>query len=226
MSLIYMQKFENCIKLISDGCGWDEDGSVAWLGSKIRTADGGKPLVMAGVGDYNAVMFFTSAFDRVTEDCPPDQALDMLEKELTFTPETVRRVFGRCGFMRIFLAGWTAERGFLLAVGEFDPSKPDHGGKWRFDETGQLMNIASRDPSVFKLRDNPMNVTEETFDGFVMPFVDWNRNQLPTPVGGGVAHHACGGKIEVATITAGGVSIEVVHDYGDVVGRPITMEAA
>ncbi len=226
MSLIFIQKFENCIKVISDGCAWDEDGKVAWLGSKIRLAHGGKPVVMAGVGDQNAVMFFMAAFNRLTEDYPADQALDMLEKELTFSPETVKRIYGQCGFMRIFIAGWTVERGLFQAVGEFDPANPDHAGHWRFDETGQLMNIASRDPSIFKLRDNPMNVTEETFDGFVMPFVDWNRNQLPSPVGGGVAHHACGGKIEVATITADGVSVEVVHNYGDVIGRPIMMEAA
>ncbi|WP_374636813.1 hypothetical protein [Agrobacterium salinitolerans] len=226
MSLIYIQKFENCIKVISDGCGWDADGNVAWLGSKIRRAHGGKPLVMAGVGDQNAVMAFMAVFQRLTEDCPAEHALDLLEKELTFSPETVKRIYGQCGFVRIFIAGWTAERGLFLAVGEFDPSSPDQDSKWRFDETGQLMNIASRDLSVFRLRDNPMNVTEETFDGFVMPFVDWNRKQLPTPVGGGVAHYACGGKIEVATITADGVSVEVVHDYGDVIGRPITLEAA
>ncbi|MCZ7974104.1 hypothetical protein O9X80_06305 [Agrobacterium salinitolerans] len=226
MSLIYMQKFENCIKVISDGCAWDEDGNVAWLGSKIRLAHGGKPLVMAGVGDQNAVMVFASVFERLTEDLPLDRAIDLVEHELSAAPAMAQRIYGRCGFMRIFLAGWTVERGFFLAVGEFDPSKPDQVSKWRIDTTGQLMNIASRDPSVFKLRDNPMNVTEETFDGFVMPFVDWNRNQLATPAGGGVAHHACGGKIEVATITADGVSVDVVHDYGDVIGRPIMMEAA
>lgn len=226
MSLIYMHKFDTCIKVISDGCGWDEEGNVAWLGSKIRRARDGKPLVMAGVGDQNAIMFFASAFDRLIEDQTVDEAFNLLERELSLVPETVKRVFGRCGLMRIFLAGWTAESGLFLAVGEFDPSKPAHAGKWRFDETGQLMNIASREPSIFKLRDNPMNVTEETFDAFVMPFVDWNRNQLPTPAGGGVPHHACGGKIEVATITADGTSVEVVHDYGDAIGRPITMEAA
>lgn len=226
MSLIYIQKFEKHIKVISDGCGWDEDGNVAWLGSKIRLAHGGKPLIAAGVGDYNAVMIFHAPFSRLTEDLPLDRAIDLLEHELSAAPAMAKRIYGKCGFMRIFLAGWTAERGFFLAIGEFDPSKPDHGGKWRIDTTGQLMNIASRDPSVFKLRDNPMNVTEETFDGFVMPFVEWNRKQLPTPVGGGVAHHACGGKIEVATIKSDGVHVAVVHDYGDVIGRPITLEAA
>lgn len=226
MSLIYIQKFENCIKVISDGCGWDAEGNVAWLGSKIRRAAGGKPLVMAGVGDQNAVMVFMAAFNRLTEDLPLDRAIDLVEHELSAAPAMAKRIYGQCGFMRIFIAGWTVERGLFQAVGEFDPAKPDHAVKWRLDETGQLMNIASRDPSIFKLRDNPMNVTEETFDGFVVPFVDWNRNQLPTPVGGGAAHHACGGKIEVATITADGVSVKVVHDYGDVLGRPITLEAA
>jgi|GEM_PF-3038678 len=225
MSLIYIQKFENSIKVISDGCGWDEDGNVAWLGSKIRRAADERPLIMAGVGDQNAIGLFALAFDFLTRGTKIGDALDFLEIELRESPETTKRHFGKCGYVRIFIAGFDPERGFFQLSGEYDPSKPDDAGKWRFDETGQLMNIASRDPSVFKLRDNPMNVTEETFDGFVMPFVDWNRNQLPTPVGGGVAHHACGGKIEVATITADGVSVEVVHDYGDVIGRPISMEA-
>lgn len=226
MSLIYIQKFENSIKVISDGCGWDADGNVAWLGSKISRAPGGKPLIAAGVGDQNAVMIFYATFNRLTEDLPLDRAIDLLEHELSDAPAMAKRIYGRCGFVRIFLAGWTVERGFFLAAGEFDPSKPDQVSKWRIDTTGQLMNIASRDPSVFKLRDNPMNVTEETFDGFVMPFVDWNRNQLPTPADGGVPHHACGGKIEVATLTENGVSVEVVHDYMDVIGRPIKVEAA
>jgi hypothetical protein len=225
MSLVYIQKFENHIKVISDGCGWDKDGNVAWLGSKIRKAPCGKQLIAAGVGDQNAVMLFMAAFDYLMENHPDDEALAMLERELSLSPQTAERMFGQCGFMRIFIAGWTEERGLFQMVGEFDPSTPDEGGKWRIDEAGQLMNIASRDTSVFKLRDNPMNVTAETFDGFVMPFVNWNRNQLSTPKGG-VAHHACGGKIEVATINSDGVSVKVVHDYGDVMGRPIQAEVA
>lgn len=223
MSLIFIQRFDKCIKVISDGCGWDTEGNVAWLGSKLRVAHDGKPLVLTGVGDHATVMLFFSIFEQITEQFPLERAIDLLGMELAALPTLIERLGGKCGFARLYLAGHTVERGLFQMVGEIDPSKADERPRWRIDETGQLLNVASKDKSVYRLRDNPLNLVEETFDGFVMPFVEWNRNQCVAGKSGGAAHHACGGKIEVATISGDGVTVQVVHDYGDVVGRPIVI---
>lgn len=226
MSLIYMHKFENSIRVLSDGAGWDEAGNVAWLGSKVRIAANGQPLVVSCTGDGNAATVFYDIFNLVTADNDIETSIDLLETQIKGAVVVAEHLAGACERkLVVYMAGYTEQRGFFILQGVSKSTDEDNfpAGLWQERDAG--VNICSLDETILKLKITPWNVDESDFDGFALPFAKWQRNKVVRRDDTGVDHIMVGGPLQVTTVTRNSAAIETVHDFGDMLGQPIAVAA-
>ncbi len=226
MSLIYMHKFENSIKVLSDGAGWDEAGNVAFLGSKVRTASNGQPLVVSCTGNGNAATIFYDVFKHITAQLDVESSLGFLEMQIKGAVITAERLAGPCERkLNVYMAGYTEKRGFFILQGVSKSSDEENfpAGLWQERDAG--VNICSLDETILKLKITPWNVDETDFGAFALPFAQWQRNKVVRRDDTGVDHVMVGGPLQVTTVTRNSAVVETVHDFGDVIGQPIAVAA-
>lgn len=224
MSLIYMHKFENSIKVLSDGAGWDEAGNVAFLGSKVRTASNGQPLVVSCTGNGNAATVFYDMFNLFTVENDVETSIGFLEMQIKGAVIIADQLAGECERpLVVYMAGYTKERGFFILQGisKSADEKSFPSCKWQERDAG--VNICSLDETILKLKITPWNVDESDFDAFAVPFAQWQRDKVVRRDDTGVDHVMVGGPLQVTTITRDSAVVETVHDFGDAIGEPIAV---
>ncbi|MEQ1954427.1 hypothetical protein [Mesorhizobium sp. CN2-181] len=221
MTAFLSVQFPKSVELLADSAAYDEDGNVVGFERTIRTAKQ-VPLAIAVRGASRFALLFADGLCRQADQHGIDVFLQAAAVVAERIEDEVRH----------------EDQNFDLAIGAFSPTRgpchfrvhtyPTLPGfpAFRLNEMDTFVAAGTMfDPQelvrlgIWPVRGNP-SVWAKTRAGEIFDIMRVRKGE-PLPDTIGAPRYCIGGTVELASITAEGVTVTRVRDYGDKVGSAI-----
>jgi len=219
MSAFMAAKYADRVDVLSDGAVYSEDGTVMGFERKIWKSDR-LPLVFVGRGDALATRAMGAAVEMAERLHKTfDATLECLQQKIEARADSGAEQAALDGI----LAGISETRGPVIAY--FHTYQEDYPVEpFKFHDVPQEITCGS-DPEPRALHESglPMFWAIDGLRQYGPTFFDVMR-QFPMQH---LAHpdkpwvYAIGGHLDLATVTADGVTIERIHEWPDEIGQKI-----
>lgn len=227
MSIYLAYKYDNCIKLLTDGASWDEHGHLAKVASKVHTART-LPLAVTGRGNDAVVNHLAAEIVGAADRCGSvDTVVEVFDKLfLAMKGTALADMSSHTLRFDLLITGYSLARGFFILSLDATPGGEENlvlrdGGKSRvgvaippdpdFAKPFQT-GIREDDKRFLKLRG--VELVEAIRRAGCMDRTEWGEK---VPFRGAMA----GGIVELTTITETGTRTELLKDFHDPLGSPI-----
>lgn len=226
MSVYVAAKYDDCIRLLTDGASWDENGVLAKVESKVFTART-LPLAITGRGSDAVTKRLADTVVTLADEAGSvEVAIEgMAQIFRTVQEQHADFINAHDAHFDMVMAGYAPEHGlFILTIGTApdNPTPYQFRGSWKITVGGPRLaaevaakfsvGITDDDKRFLKVRG------VELMDAFrLAPIPE------ATPWGGKpwAIGAAAGGICELTTITQSGTKTELLKDYHDPIGEPI-----